>query len=110
MDRNHTEAALRVDIGRPGLTLPSMLVRICLLVVLAVAMATGCATTGDVTDDAQAELAELGVEEAVLARAVELVTPPASPVAPLVRTTELEPPIRFVGGVFRPPRVAFASI
>jgi hypothetical protein len=87
-----------------------MIVRICLLVLLAVAVATGCATPGDlgdVTSDRQAQLAELGVEDAVIARVIEVPRPLASMLPALVRGTELEPPAPLAGRVFRPPRLAF---
>lgn len=108
MDRDDTEAPLRVDIGCRGLTLPSMLVRISLLVLLAVVLTTGRATAGDVVDDRQAELAELEMSDAVLVRVIELAAPPASPAPIFVRGTEVEPCAPVVGRVFRPPRVAFA--
>ena len=85
-----------------------MVVRICLLVLLAVAITTGCAAPGDVIDDRQAELAELEIGDAVLARVIELEAPRAFPAPPLVRVTEAEPAAPSLGRVFRPPRVAFA--
>lgn len=86
-----------------------MLARICLLVLLAVALATGRGTrVGEVPDDLVAELAELGAEDAVLVRVVELAAPVASPAPALVHGTEVDHPSPPAGRVFRPPRGAFA--
>ena len=83
-----------------------MVVRICLLVLLAVAMATGCTSPGEVTEDHQAELAELG--DAVLVRAIDVPAPRVSLSPIFVRGNEVVPSMPFPGRLFRPPRVAFA--
>ena len=87
-----------------------MFLRLCLLVLLAVALATGRAEAGAAPDDLQAELAELGVEDAVLVRMVELEAPRVSPAPLLVHGTEVELASPPPGRVFRPPRAAFAVI
>lgn len=106
MDRDRTEASLRVDIRHGRLTLILMVVRICLLVLLAVAVATGCVAPADGPNDRQAELVEIGVEEAVVARTAELLRPVRTPVPLLERGTEVEYPSPSAARVFRPPRVA----
>ena len=83
-----------------------MLVRISLLVLLAVALATGCTAAADGMGTLQAEVVELGAEEAVVARTADLSAPVVAPVPPLVRGTEVEHASPVSGGVFRPPRVA----
>lgn len=85
-----------------------MFARICLLVLLVVAMATqGTALAGADAGDQQAERAELGIEEAVLVLGIELAAPAASPAPPLVTGTEVVHASPPSGRVFRPPRVAF---
>ena len=86
-----------------------MFVRICLLVLLALAMATGSASAAEVTDD-QAELAELGIEDAVLVRVVEPEAPRALLAPLLVRGSDVEPPVLFPGRVFRPPRASMRVV
>ena len=82
-----------------------MLVRICLLVMLAVALATGCTAAGDGLSNLQAEVVELGAEDAMEATAAELSAPVVSPAPPLVRGTEGVHTSPVSARVFRPPRV-----
>ena len=106
MDRDRTKTPLRVDIRRARLTLLPMLVRICLLVLLAMALVAGCTATADGVH-LQAEVVEIGAEEALVTRPSEPPAPVVSPVPALVRGTEVEHPSPVAARVFRPPRVAF---
>ena len=82
-----------------------MLVRLCLLVLLAVALATGCTAAVDGTD-LQAEVVEIGTEDAVVTRTPEPQGPVVSPAPALVRGTEALHASPAPARVFRPPRVA----